>query len=118
MRGKMTKSRTKKWGPTDAGIVMGIHLSETERPFEKEYCFHNSRKWRFDFAIPADKIAIEIEGGIWTNGAHVRGKHFLSDCEKYNQAVLLGWRVLRFTPEQVDEGEAIAFIKRVLENPP
>lgn len=62
-----------------------------------EYKFHPSRKWRFDIAFPAEKIAVEAEGGVWTNGAHVRGKHFNSDSEKYNQAAILGWIVLRYT---------------------
>lgn len=79
----------------------------------KEFQFCSFRKWRFDFALPG--IGIEIEGGIWTNGAHVRGKHFMSDMEKYNHAALLGWRVLRFTPSQVLDGSAIEFIKKVLE---
>lgn len=29
-----------------------------------EYRFHPTRKWRFDFAIPHIKVAIEIEGGL------------------------------------------------------
>lgn len=33
---------------------------------------------------------------------------------KQNDAVLLGWAVLRFTPAQVKNGEAIAFVQRAL----
>lgn len=68
-----------------------------------EYQFANDRKWRFDFAHPVLKIAIEIEGGIWTKGRHVRGYGFLNDMEKYNRATLLGWSVLRYAPNQVEE---------------
>ena len=64
---------------------------------ESEYRFHPTRKWRFDLAYPKNKIAIELEGGIWTMGAHSRGAHFNSDSEKYNEAVILGWKVLRYT---------------------
>jgi len=63
---------------------------------EKEYRFHPTRKWRFDFAYPAQKIAIEIEGAVWFAGRHTRGSGFLADCEKYNTAVSLGWKVFRF----------------------
>lgn len=72
---------------------------------EREFRFHPTRKWRFDFAYPAKKIAVEIEGGIWSGGAHTRGKHFESDCEKYNTATLLGWRVFRFSGGMVERGE-------------
>jgi very-short-patch-repair endonuclease len=68
---------------------------------EREHHFHPERRWRFDFALPAKKMAIEIEGGTWVKGAHSRGKHYASDCEKYNHAGMLGWRVFRFTTDML-----------------
>lgn len=62
-----------------------------------QYHFHPTRKWRFDYAFPDAKIAIEVEGGTWINGGHSRGGGQLKDREKFNAAGLLGWRVLRFT---------------------
>jgi len=93
-----------------------VNKSELEYRFEyllrvmgipepsREYKFHPKRRWRFDFAWPDRKIAIELEGGIWVKGAHTRGKHFISDCNKYNAAALLGWRVFRFTSNHLEEG--------------
>lgn len=69
-----------------------------------EYRFHPSRKWRFDCAWREQMIALEIEGGIWSQGRHTRGAGFLGDMEKYNAAVLLGWRVLRTTPQTLADG--------------
>lgn len=63
---------------------------------EPEYRFHPERKWRFDFAYPQRKIAIECEGAVWTRGRHTRGSGFIADCHKYNSAALLGWIVLRY----------------------
>ena len=57
-----------------------------------EYRFHPFRKWRFDAAWPAIKLAVEIEG----RGRHQTFAGYKADCEKYNEAVRLGWRVLRF----------------------
>ncbi len=108
--------------PTEADILLWDQLTEPVLPTNpwtrKEWRFDNKRKWRFDFAVWNEKIrlGIEIEGGAWSNGAHVRGKHFISDMMKYNNAALQGWHILRFTPQQVLKGEAIAFIKRVLES--
>jgi len=79
-----------------------------------EFKFHPIRKWRFDYAWPTQKVAVEIEGGIWTRGAHVRGKHYLSDMGKYNEAAKLGWRVFRFTPQQFKHGVVQSFILGVL----
>lgn len=64
----------------------------------KEYRFHPIRKWRFDYAFPQAKVALEVEGGVWTSGRHTRPKGFLNDIVKYNAAGLLGWRVFRTTP--------------------
>lgn len=58
----------------------------------REFKFHPTRRWRFDFAWPSQKVALEIDGrGRHQTIAGVRG-----DCEKYNAAVAMGWRVLRF----------------------
>lgn len=64
-----------------------------------EFQFHPSRKWRFDYALPSLKIAVEVEGGVFTNGRHVKPLGFLGDMEKYNAAAILGWLLIRTTPE-------------------
>lgn len=66
-------------------------------PVVTEYKFHPTRKWRFDIAIPAHLIAIEYEGGVFTGGRHTSSMGFVKDVEKYNEAVLNGWRLLRVT---------------------
>ena len=88
-------------------------------PPEFEYRFARPRRFRFDLAWPERKVAVEIEGGIWGTrrggpGRHVRGKGYQSDMEKYNLAQGLGWQVYRFSPAQVDSGEALAFIEERL----
>ena len=70
---------------------------------EREYLFIPNRRFRFDFAWPGEKVALECEGGSWVAGRHTRGAGFQNDCRKYNLAVLFGWRVLRYTPQMVDE---------------
>ena len=62
-----------------------------------EHRFHPTRRWRFDRAWLREQVAVELEGGVFSGGRHVRGKGFEADCAKYNAAVQNGWRVLRFT---------------------
>ena len=78
---------------------------------EKEYLFHPTRKWRFDYAFPAQRIALEVEGGIHTGGRHIRPKGFLGDMEKYNTASVMGWRVLRTTPDELRTFRTINMIR-------
>ena len=83
----------------------------------REFIFHHSRKWRFDFAFIEKLVAVEIEGGTWTRGRHTRGAGFERDCIKYNEAVRLGWKVYRFTPKMVNDGTAVAMIAEALGYP-
>lgn len=66
---------------------------------ENEYQFAAPRRWRFDFAWPGAKIAVEVEGGIFIRGRHVRPLGYINDIEKYNRAAILGWQVLRWAPQ-------------------
>lgn len=72
---------------------------------QAEYRFAPPRRWRFDFAWPAHKVALEVEGGVWTGGRHVSGAGFVKDMEKYNAAAVLGWRVLRCQPRDLRSAE-------------
>jgi very-short-patch-repair endonuclease len=67
----------------------------------REHAFHPIRKWRFDFAHVPSKVAIELEGGTWSASRHTTGAGFRRDCEKYNAAVLAGWRVFRLTTDML-----------------
>jgi hypothetical protein len=75
--------------------VRGLPLPECEWKFDAK------RRWRFDYAWPEKMIALEVEGGVWTGGRHTRGAGFLKDIEKYNRAAVLGWRLLRVTPDKL-----------------
>lgn len=80
-----------------AGRLRSINIE-----FQEEYKFHPTRRWRFDFALIKEKIAIECEGGVWVGGRHNRGSGFVKDVEKYNTATSIGWRVFRFTTSNLD----------------
>jgi very-short-patch-repair endonuclease len=89
----------------------------------REYRFHPVRKFRFDFAFPAQGmgdfsfggIAVEIEGGIWKQGTrHTSPRGYLSDMENYNLANSMGWMVLRFSTADVKSGRAANEVERLL----
>jgi hypothetical protein len=79
-----------------------------------EYRFHPTRKWRFDFAWPAEKVGLEINGGVFTAGRHVRGEALLKEYEKLNEAAAHGWRVLFVTPKQLGEAPTYELLRRAL----
>lgn len=83
----------------------------------KEFKFHPERRWRFDYAIPQYKIALEVEGGVWTQGRHTRPQGFLGDVEKYNTATLMGWRVFRTTPTDLYRTATVNLLKTAINTP-
>jgi hypothetical protein len=112
------KAKTKKPAcPSQEQILISIHLAELGLPpCVFEHHFHESRDWRFDVSIPGIYLGIEIEGGIhpFRNpkngemivGRHSRGAGYQEDLDKYNAATARGWRVFRFSVEDVKFGRS------------
>ena len=89
-------------------------LNNLGLPHEREHHFHDTRKWRFDIAFPAVKLAIEIDGGLFVDGGHSRGRARINDMERDIAANLLGWLVVRMPPEWIRPGTALANIERLV----
>jgi hypothetical protein len=81
-----------------------------------EYHFHPRRRWRFDWAFPDQRVALEVQGGAFllTGGRHTRGAGYRRDLEKFSEAAILGWRVLFVLPEQMADGRALMLAERAL----
>ena len=82
---------------------------------ETEYRFHPTRRWRFDYAVPNLKIAVEYQGHGQMSGRkndHVGGhasvKGLANDCQKFNEAQILGWKVIKFTALHFSERQRAA----------
>lgn len=73
------------------------------------------RQWRFDLCWPESMLAVEVEGGIFVQGRHGRGAGMLADMEKYNSALVNGWRVLRVAKQHIDSGMALDWITLAME---
>ena len=95
--------------------TLAFHIKAARIPQpEREYRFAPPRRWRFDMAWPDKMVAVECEGGVWTQGRHTRGAGFIADTEKYNRAALDGWCVLRFCAEGIHRGDALTMIEQAL----
>ncbi len=81
-----------------------------------EFMFAPPRRFRFDYCWPERKIALEIEGGVFTRGRHTRPMGFLRDIEKYNLAAILGYRVIRCTPDEMKSGSIITTLQKAMPN--
>lgn len=90
----------------------GCASSDSGAPIIHEY--RRERDWRVDFAWPEQRLILEVEGGVWTEGRHTRGSGFTKDVEKYNALTAAGWTVYRVTQREVNSGEALRIAERAL----
>lgn len=78
----------------------------------REFNFHG---FRFDFAWPVIKLALEIDGGTFMKqGGHACGVRYQKDCTKNNIAQLNGWAVLRADSKMVNEPEFAEHVKEMI----
>ena len=98
----------------EAMLLTHIRAASLPEPVQ-QYRFHPVRRWRADFAWPDAKLLVECDGATWARGRHTRGRGYEKDAEKGNAAVLLGYRVLHFTRQQIESGYAVDTIEKALE---
>lgn len=110
------KKHIKKRKPLSEDFLWALNMMDRDliMSCETEYRFHPTRKWRFDFAWPDKKVAVECDGMVWQAGG---GRHNTdADREKINTAVMMGWRVLRFSGAQIknDPVGCVGKLKQIL----
>ena len=110
------KERVQRTSESELAVIAFKRLlleSNVALPID-EFRFDVKRQWRFDYAWPESKLALEVDGGIWIKGRHTRGAGWLKDTEKLNSAATQGWRCLRCTPQQLASDDMIKTIKSAL----
>lgn len=103
-------------------LLWQIEAANLPQP-RREYTFHAERKWRFDLDWKQQGylVACEVDGGIWMqtksgrSKGHAHPERFQQDLEKFNEAALYGWLVIRVTPAMIKDGRAIEWLRRALE---
>lgn len=69
-----------------------------------QYVFHPRRRWKFDWAHPESRVAIEVHGGTWMHKSrHVSGTGFWGDRIKMNAALRLNWKVFELISDDLSD---------------
>ena len=95
--------------------LLALHLAELGVAFTRQCAYAVGRKMRADFGLPAKRILIEVQGGVYTRQAHSSISGILADNERLNLATINNWRMMRFTPDQIASGEAKLTIALAIE---
>jgi very-short-patch-repair endonuclease len=78
------------------------------QPYESQYRYHPTRKWRADYAWASVKILLEVDGG----GHKMYWKVYRNDVEKMNAALFMGWQVFRVTTDMV-RADDVYFLEKL-----
>ena len=102
---------SKQWRATLADFTLWLALMG----FEPEVRFggvSGRRRWRFDYAIPARKIAVEYHG---QGAGHFGLKGAWRDQAKASEATVCGWRLITCNAGSVEDGRCQAWIDTLME---
>lgn len=105
--------KAKTGSDLEAELLYQIRAERLPEPI-LQHRFHPVRKWLLDFAWPSILIGAEVQGGTWSGGAHVQGAGYQRDCDKLNEALLLGWQIFHFTSQDVKSGRALDYLTRAI----
>lgn len=95
-------------------IVIAYFRSQGLPEPEFEFKFCEMRKFRFDIAFPSQKVAIEVQGGLWIKGAHSRPVGIKRDMSKRNLATILGWKIIEVQPKELLMLQTVELLKKCL----
>lgn len=100
----------------ERALAFAIRAAGLPEP-ERQYHYVPGRKFAGDFAWPEARLVVEVQGGVYTRGAHGSVGGILRDIERLNEATLAGWRMLRFVGPQIEDGTAVEYIESALTAP-
>lgn len=73
--------------------IVEIILDSEKIPYEQHYRAIPGKNFKFDFYVKPD-ILIEINGGNWIHGRHIRAADIEYEYARMNLAVLNGFKML------------------------
>lgn len=113
------RASAKRERSTEAPDIEGALVVELQRAglggYQRNYRFDPRRRLELDFAWPVQRVAIEVQGGIHSYGAHVRPAGYRRDGEKSRRAQLMGWIVFPCTAKDVADGTIVQDVETALE---
>lgn len=83
--------------PLEVRFVRLLRQSKISLPMPQFEFRSSGRRYVIDYAYPAERVAIELDGYRW----HSSPDRLVSDRRKGNAVTLADWRLLRFTDPDV-----------------
>lgn len=98
--------------------IIRVHYVALLPYMASEFQFDPVRKFKFDYCFPAWKVAIDLQGGIYSHGrrsGHTSVKGMENDMDKINLAQNCGWVMFQLSPRKLDKPHyVVSLIKDAL----
>ena len=96
--------------PSEIEELFAAQIAEAGLPApQREAAYLIGHRHRLDFAWPALKIGVEVQGMVH----RIKGR-FEADIEKRALGLLQGWRVLEVSGAAIRDGRAIKWLRALL----
>jgi very-short-patch-repair endonuclease len=102
------KAKTGKGSDIEEMLAFQIKAVGLPEPV-REYKYIPGRRFRLDFAWPALKFGVEVQGMV-----HRIKKQFEADIYKRQLGLLAGWKILEVSGKTVRGGQAALWIAQLL----
>lgn len=79
-------------------------------PYQRQFKFCDTRRWKGDFCWPDIKLVVEVDGGTFMGGRHNTGVGMHNDMIRSNWLQLHGWTLLRGDSIMVHDGSLLAVV--------
>jgi len=110
---KAHRARGKAPSDPEGLLAWQIEVAGLATPV-RGYRFVPGRRFSADFGWPRERLLIEVQGGIWSYGAHGRGWGIERDILKAQLAAELGYLLVPVTPADVRSGHALVLAETLL----
>jgi hypothetical protein len=100
----------------EAALALQLRAHRLDAGMRRQHRPFQEIGYVFDFAWPErdPAVLVEVQGGIWTGGAHARPQGVLRDMDKANRANLAGACLLQVSAADIKTGRAVELIRQAL----
>lgn len=116
----LTQGRKKQRSPSSSVTPLQAAFETLYRQlggvgeWEYNYRFLPGRRYELDYALPAIRVGVEVNGGQWMKSGHSSGRGLHRDADKQNHAVAAGWAVFWLTTDMLQPGSDPAHVERIV----
>ena len=116
----LTQGRKKQRSPSSSVTPLQAAFETLYRQlggvgeWEYNYRFLPGRRYELDYALPAIRVGIEVNGGQWVKSGHSSGRGLHRDADKQNRAIEAGGCIFWLTTDMLSPNANPEHVARIV----